>query len=181
MAKKQKSFADKASGRSAESDAVMVKYVKSVKSEKTGYWRFNEQMVKLEGGENLDAALKRMDDAVNLVDIDLSKFESNQQKSESKEDKSQDVTKTDIENSVDEAVAAEDQPVSDILDQFVKRRQQIFIVSDEFGTTTGLINLEDAIETLLGVEIVDEHDNVVDMRKLATAKLEKRQQRVRAK
>ena len=71
--------------------------------------------------------------------------------------------------------------VSDILDQFVKRRQQIFIVSDEFGTTTGLITLEDAIETLLGVEIVDEHDSVVDMRKLATAKLEKRQQRARAK
>ncbi len=71
--------------------------------------------------------------------------------------------------------------VSDILDQFVKRRQQIFIVSDEFGTTTGLITLEDAIETLLGVEIVDEHDSVVDMRKLATAKLKKRQQRVRAK
>ena len=71
--------------------------------------------------------------------------------------------------------------VSDILDQFVKRRQQIFIVSDEFGTTTGLITLEDAIETLLGVEIVDEHDSVVDMRKLATAKLKKRQQRARAK
>ena len=71
--------------------------------------------------------------------------------------------------------------VSDILDQFVKRRQQIFIVSDEFGTTTGLITLEDAIETLLGVEIVDEHDSVVDMRKLATAKLKKRQQRVRSK
>ena len=71
--------------------------------------------------------------------------------------------------------------VSDILDQFVKRRQQIFIVSDEFGTTTGLITLEDAIETLLGVEIVDEHDSVVDMRKLATAKLKKRQQRSRAK
>ena len=71
--------------------------------------------------------------------------------------------------------------VSDILDQFVKRRQQIFIVEDEFGTTTGLITLEDAIETLLGVEIVDEHDNVVDMRKLATAKLEKREQRERIK
>ena len=61
--------------------------------------------------------------------------------------------------------------VSNILDQFVKRRQQIFIVEDEFGTTTGLITLEDAIETLLGVEIVDEHDNVVDMRKLAKAKM----------
>ena len=71
--------------------------------------------------------------------------------------------------------------VSNILDQFVKRRQQIFIVEDEFGTTTGLITLEDAIETLLGVEIVDEHDNVVDMRKLATAKLEKREQRERIK
>ena len=61
--------------------------------------------------------------------------------------------------------------VSDVLDLFVKRRQQMFLVKDEFGTTTGLITLEDAIETLLGVEIVDEHDHVVDMRKLATAKM----------
>ena len=75
----------------------------------------------------------------------------------------------------------ESDSVSTILDQFVKRRQQIFIVEDEFGTTTGLISLEDAIETLLGVEIVDEHDSVVDMRKLASAKLEKRQQKERNK
>ena len=117
MAKKQKSFADKASRRGDDADAVMVKYVKSIKSEKTGFWRFNEQMIKLRGGENLDAALKRMDEAVNLVDIDLSKFESNQQESESKEDKSQDVTETDMENAVDEAVAAEAQPVSDAEDE----------------------------------------------------------------
>ena len=115
MAKKQKSFADKASRRGDDADAVMVKYVKSIKSEKTGFWRFNEQMIKLRGGENLDAALKRMDEAVNLVDIDLSKFESNQQESESKEDKSQDVTETDMENAVDEA--AEDQPISDSEDE----------------------------------------------------------------
>ena len=37
-----------------------------------------------------------------------------------------------------------------------------------------MITLEDAIETLLGVEIVDEHDNVVDMRKLAKAKLKQK-------
>ena len=61
--------------------------------------------------------------------------------------------------------------VSDALDLFVKHREQMFFVIDEFGTTTGLITLEDAIETLLGVEIVDEHDHVVDMRKLATAKM----------
>ena len=117
MAKKQKSFADKASRSGNDTDVVVVKYVKSVKSEKTGFWRFNEQMIKLQNGENLDAALKRMDEAVNLVDIDLSKFESNQQESESKEDKIQDVPETDMENAVDEAVAAEDQPVSDSEDE----------------------------------------------------------------
>ena len=64
----------------------------------------------------------------------------------------------------------ESESVADILDEFVRRRQQIFHVVDEFGTTTGIITLEDAIETLLGVEIVDEHDSVVDMRKLASEK-----------
>ena len=76
MAKKQKSFADKASGRGSDADAVMVKYVKSVKSEKTGFWRFNEQMVKLRDGEDLNSALKRLAEASNLVDIDLSAFEA---------------------------------------------------------------------------------------------------------
>ena len=117
MAKKQKSFADKASKKGGDADAVMVKYVKSVKSEKTGFWRFNEQMIKLRGGENLDAALKRMDEAVNLVDIDLSKFESNQQESEAKESDSQNTAKTEVENALDEAVEAEDQPVSDSEDE----------------------------------------------------------------
>jgi hypothetical protein len=74
MAKKQKSFADKAAG-SKEKESVYVKYVKSVKSEKTGQWRFNEQMVRSQKGEQLDVALKRMDEVANLVDIDLSQFE----------------------------------------------------------------------------------------------------------
>ena len=89
MAKKQKSFAYKASGKGGAADAVMVKYVKSVKSEKTGFWRFNEKMIKLRGGENLDEALKRMDEAANLVDIDLSNFESKQEESEGKVPESQ--------------------------------------------------------------------------------------------
>jgi len=73
MAKKQQSFADKAAG-SKDKESIYVKYVKSVKSEKTGQWRFNEQMVRSKKGEGLDVALKRMDEVANLVDIDLSKF-----------------------------------------------------------------------------------------------------------
>jgi len=73
MAKKQKSFAEKAAGQGGV-DTVWVKYVKSVKSEQTGKYRFNEQMIGLQGGESLDAALKRLDEASNLIDIDLSEF-----------------------------------------------------------------------------------------------------------
>ena len=64
--------------------------------------------------------------------------------------------------------------VATVLDEFVKSHQQIFMVEDKFGTIVGLITLEDAIETLLGVEIVDEHDSVIDMRKLAIERREKR-------
>jgi hypothetical protein len=75
MAKKQTSFADKAAKhRGKGGDAVYAKYIKSVRSEKTGQWRFNEQMIRMDKGEALDAALKRMDEAANLVDIDLSQF-----------------------------------------------------------------------------------------------------------
>ena len=73
MAKKQKSFADKASGNK-DKDMVFIKYVKSVQSDITGRWRFNDQMVKMKKGEKLDVALKRMDEVANLVDIDLSEF-----------------------------------------------------------------------------------------------------------
>ena len=79
MAKKQKSFADKAAGNTS-GESVYVKYVKSVQSEETGRWRFNEQMVRMNKGEQLDAALKRMDEAANLVDIDLSEFVSSVEK-----------------------------------------------------------------------------------------------------
>ena len=80
MAKKQKSFADKASGNKNK-DSVFVKYVKSIQSEETGGWRFNEQIIQMQKGEQLAAALKRMDEVANLVDIDLSQF-SNSEKND---------------------------------------------------------------------------------------------------
>ena len=57
--------------------------------------------------------------------------------------------------------------IAAILDQFIQRREQLFLAVDEYGGTAGIITLEDAIETLLGVEIVDELDSVTDMRQLA--------------
>ena len=102
MAKKQKSFADKAAG-STDKDAVYVKYVNSVRSKKTGHWRFNEQMVKTKKGESLDIALKRLDEAANLSDIDLTKFakvDSDKNKSgEKKKKKNLEVKAVEVEKS----------------------------------------------------------------------------------
>jgi len=64
--------------------------------------------------------------------------------------------------------------VSQALDFFVKQKDHLALVTDEYGVVTGLVTLEDAVETLLGVEIVDEFDNIEDMRKYA---LEQWQQR----
>jgi len=57
--------------------------------------------------------------------------------------------------------------VAAVLDQFIKRKEHIFIAVDSYGVLTGLVTLEDAVETLLGVEIVDEFDSVADMRQYA--------------
>jgi CBS domain containing-hemolysin-like protein len=58
-------------------------------------------------------------------------------------------------------------PVQKLLDMFIKNREHLFLVEDEFGQTAGVVTLEDAIETLLGREIVDETDTVEDMQELA--------------
>ena len=108
MAKKQKSFADKAAGN-ASGDSVYVKHVKSVQSEETGRWRFNEQIVRMNKGEQLDAALKRMDEAANLVDIDLSEFVS------SADQKSDTVPKKESKDSGDDSTqGSNDGQVNDL-------------------------------------------------------------------
>ena len=64
-------------------------------------------------------------------------------------------------------IVYEKESVESVLNKFTKNRSHMFIVKDEFGGTTGIVTLEDCIETLLGVEIMDESDEVADMRKLA--------------
>lgn len=61
-------------------------------------------------------------------------------------------------------------PVLRLLDLFIKRREHLFLVEDEYGQTAGIVTLEDAVETLLGREIMDESDTVEDMQELARTK-----------
>jgi len=54
-----------------------------------------------------------------------------------------------------------------VLRRFIERREHLFLVVDEYGSAAGIVTLEDVLETLLGMEIVDETDDVADMQKLA--------------
>ena len=64
-------------------------------------------------------------------------------------------------------VVPETNSVAQVLDEFIVNQDHIFLVIDEYGGTAGLITLEDTVETLLGIEILDESDRVADLRQLA--------------
>lgn len=68
-------------------------------------------------------------------------------------------------------------PVSYALDLFIKRKEHMFLVTDSYGQTEGIVTLEDCIETLLGLEIMDELDTTEDMRKLAKDRVKKRKKK----
>jgi len=75
---------------------------------------------------------------------------------------------------------SQDDSVDKALDVLLENKVQMLIVKDDFGGTVGLITMEDVIETLLGVEIVDESDQEgiddgvhhEDMRELAKQRYE---------
>lgn len=64
--------------------------------------------------------------------------------------------------------------LSELLENLLNQRQQIALVVNEYGGTRGLVSMEDVVETLLGMEIVDEMDRVEDMQALARQQWKKR-------
>jgi CBS domain containing-hemolysin-like protein len=70
---------------------------------------------------------------------------------------------------VDERMA-----LPDLFNKLMEKREHIALVIDEFGGMAGIVTMEDVIETLLGMEIVDELDNIEDMQLLARKNWEKR-------
>jgi len=65
-------------------------------------------------------------------------------------------------------------PIPDLFTRFIQEREHIALVVDDFGGTSGIVTMEDVIETLLGFEIVDEMDGTDDMQVLARKNWERR-------
>ncbi len=60
--------------------------------------------------------------------------------------------------------------VSDIWEKMLEKKEHISVITDEYGCMRGLVTMEDVIETMLGVEIVDENDDTADLQVLAREK-----------
>ncbi|GAA4890870.1 CNNM domain-containing protein [Flaviramulus aquimarinus] len=65
-------------------------------------------------------------------------------------------------------------PIPTLFEKLVESRNHMALVVDEYGSVSGLVTMEDVIETLLGMEIMDESDNVSDLQHLARKSWEAR-------
>ncbi|NJB71609.1 CBS domain containing-hemolysin-like protein [Saonia flava] len=68
-------------------------------------------------------------------------------------------------------------PIPQLFETFIAKREHIALVVDEYGSISGLVTMEDLIETLLGLEIMDESDHVEDLQQLARKNWETRAKR----
>ncbi len=71
-------------------------------------------------------------------------------------------------------VVSRNLPIPKLFEKLVESRNHMALVVDEYGSVSGLVTMEDVIETLLGMEIMDESDNVSDLQSLARKSWETR-------
>lgn len=92
-----------------------------------------------------------------------------------------------IENKSEEAlksikkeipIVSKETPITELFKNFIDDKAHMAVLVDEYGYTVGLVTMEDIIETLLGLEIMDESDNVEDMQILARQNWERRAKRM---
>jgi CBS domain containing-hemolysin-like protein len=65
-------------------------------------------------------------------------------------------------------------PVASLFSRLLDRREQIALLVDEFGGTEGVATMEDVVETLIGIEIMDEVDTIEDLRSAARQRWRRR-------
>lgn len=75
-------------------------------------------------------------------------------------------------------VTNRDLPIPNLFERFIAKREHIALVVDEYGSLSGLVTMEDVIETLLGLEIMDESDNVADLQSMARKSWETRAKKI---
>ncbi|MFV0541974.1 MAG: CNNM domain-containing protein [Aestuariibaculum sp.] len=69
-------------------------------------------------------------------------------------------------------------PIPKLFEELIETRNHMALVVDEYGSVSGLVTMEDVIETLLGLEIMDESDNISDLQNLARKSWENRAKRL---
>ena len=69
-------------------------------------------------------------------------------------------------------------PIPSLFERLIESKNHLALVVDEYGSVSGLVTQEDVIETLLGLEIMDESDNVADLQNLARKNWEARARRL---
>ena len=75
-------------------------------------------------------------------------------------------------------ITERDLSIPDLFDKLIQEKEHIALVVDEYGSVSGIVSQEDVIETLLGLEIMDESDSVEDLQALARKSWKNRAKRM---
>ncbi len=80
-------------------------------------------------------------------------------------DKQENLTMEDIRRDI--VICHESLPLTRLYNILLEKNEHIALVLNEFGSTEGIVTMEDIIETFLGMEIIDERDENIDLQKMA--------------